>query len=124
MNRLQRRSVMLVGLIGLVVVALGMGITVIHRNQTSPDAVVLRYIEALDRHDVSAANALLSSDAHPWAQDTPAEQLGGHCLDARVHNVSLSPEYAAVKLACTGNPNPPGYFLIKEDGVWKVRKLH
>jgi hypothetical protein len=118
----RRRTLLGFGLISLAVVLVGIFIVWPQLNQSSPGDVVLRYRAALDRHDLASANSMLSSDSRPWPLGTPAEQLGGRCLNPQVAQSIGSDDLAMVTLECSGKRGSPIYSMIKENGAWAVHR--
>ncbi|HYF64860.1 MAG TPA: hypothetical protein VD886_18695 [Herpetosiphonaceae bacterium] len=121
--RFRRR---MVGLVWVVVVgALLTAGTLFWMNRTAsgPGAVAIRYGQALDRHDLAAANALIAADSQPWDLNTPAERLGGRCASPAVVESSVTGTFAIVNLSCANRSSGPAYTMVQEDGVWKVVTL-
>ena len=113
--------VLLAALIGLVAVLISGGFAWWRLNQSGPGLVALSYTEALDRHDLAAANALLSSDSRAWALNTPAEQLGGRCFKPTIAESKVTGTLAIVTLTCTNVARGPRYFVVQEAAGWKIR---
>ncbi len=91
--------------------------------QDGPGPVVLRYAAALDRHDLPAANALLSTTSQPWPLNTPAEQHGGRCFQPAVAKIELAGALGEVTLRCTNQTRAPTYAVVKDADSWKIHKI-
>jgi hypothetical protein len=117
-----RRPWALAGVVALLVVLAGGAALWMNRGPSGPGAVAISYSQALDRHDLAAANALISAKSQPLDLNTPAERLGGPCPSPAVAESSVTGTFAMVTLSCAKRSGPT-YPLAQEDGVWKVVTL-
>ena len=117
---LGRQPWALAGIVVLVVLLAGGAALWMNRGPSGPGAVAIRYSQALDRHDLAAANALISAESRPWDLNTPAELLGGRCTNPAVAESSVTGTFAIVNLSCANRSSGPAYHIVQEDGVWKV----
>jgi hypothetical protein len=115
-----RRPWLLAGIVLLVALLAGGAALWMNRGPSGPGAVAIRYSQALDRHDLAAANDLISAESRPWDLDTPAERLGGRCNNPAVAESSVTGTFASVMLSCANRSSGPAYPMVQEDGTWKV----
>jgi hypothetical protein len=119
--RIESRRLIVLGGVLIVVAALAAGAALWRsRAASGPGAVAIRYTEALDRHDLAAANTLLSAKSQPMDPNMPAERLGERCVDPVVAETTVTGTFATVRLSCANRSGGPGYPMVLEDGAWKI----
>ena len=116
----RRRLIVLVGMLGVVALLTVGAVVWMNRPPSGPGAVAIRYTQALDRHDLATANTMLSAKSRPMDLNTPAERLGGRCVDPVVAESNVTGTFAMVSLGCTNRSSGPGYPMVLEDGNWKI----
>jgi hypothetical protein len=119
-SEFRRRLIVLMVVMGMVAVLAGGAALWMNRGPSGPGAVAIRYSQALDRHDLAAANALISATSRPLDLNTPAERLGARCINPTVAKSEVTGTFAMVTLSCANRNGGPAYPMVQEDGVWKI----
>jgi hypothetical protein len=94
---------------------------------STPEAVVVAYLEALQREDFATAYELLSGgsqEAHPYEEFVSQCEQGGatsYDLSAALEAVMTEPDHrATVTIPLVEDPAEATFTAVREEGGWRV----